>query len=182
MERSIDDLYKQYNKDLFKFLMYMGVNKEQAEDLVQDVFLRVLKAQDDCQKVNNEKTWLFTIARNIVIDHFRKQGKRKNYQYDYYYFENELRDYQPQPEELTIQKEELCWIYRCLDYCTVDQRKVIILRYLNELPIAEASKCLGWTESKVKTTQHRALKILKCYMEKEKAGESLIGANYMLPA
>ena len=52
-----------------------------------------------------------------------------------------------------------------LNYCTMDQRSVIILRYLQDLSIAETAQALGWTESKVKTTQHRALKVLKKHME-----------------
>jgi RNA polymerase sigma-70 factor, ECF subfamily len=52
-----------------------------------------------------------------------------------------------------------------LDHCTVDQRSVVILRFLNDLSITETAEALGWTESKVKTTQHRALKVLKKQME-----------------
>jgi RNA polymerase sigma-70 factor (ECF subfamily) len=47
----------------------------------------------------------------------------------------------------------------------VDQRSVVILRFLNDLSIVETAQALDWTESKVKTTQHRALKVLKKHME-----------------
>ena len=48
-----------------------------------------------------------------------------------------------------------------LNKCTFDQRMVVIMRYFNELSISETAQALNWTESKVKTTQHRALKALK---------------------
>ncbi len=58
-------------------------------------------------------------------------------------------------------------MYRGLARCTVDQRLVLVLRFIQSLSIAETAEALGWTESKVKTTQHRALKALKQYMEEE---------------
>ena len=67
----------------------------------------------------------------------------------------------PLPEEITVQKEEIKWVFKCLEYCTVDQRAVIIFRFLHDLSIAETAEALGWTESKVKTTQHRSLKRVK---------------------
>ncbi|MEI2401183.1 sigma factor-like helix-turn-helix DNA-binding protein, partial [Paenibacillus phytohabitans] len=53
------------------------------------------------------------------------------------------------------------------------QRLVLILRYIQSLSIAETAKALGWTESKVKTTQHRALKVLKTYMEESGVKEGV---------
>ena len=78
---------------------------------------------------------------------------------------SQVKDEYPIPEEITIQNEEIKWIYQCLEHCTVDQRSVIILRFLNDLSITETAEALGWTESKVKTTQHRSLKVLKKQME-----------------
>ncbi len=77
------------------------------------------------------------------------------------------------PDEIAVQREEIQMIYRCLDLCTIDQRLVIIMRYIHELTITETADSLGWTESKVKTTQHRALKVLKNHMEHFKAKEGL---------
>jgi RNA polymerase sigma-70 factor (ECF subfamily) len=80
-----------------------------------------------------------------------------------------LQDPTPLPEEMAIQNEEVQLMYRCLDKCTMDQRLVIVLRFIQSLSIAETAEALGWTESKVKTTQHRALKVLKAEMEAEAA-------------
>jgi RNA polymerase sigma-70 factor, ECF subfamily len=77
------------------------------------------------------------------------------------------------PEEIAVQREEIQLIYRCLDLCTIDQRLVIIMRYIHELSINETADSLGWTESKVKTTQHRALKVLKKHMEDFKVKEGM---------
>ena len=56
-------------------------------------------------------------------------------------------------------------IYRCLNRCTVNQKAAIILRYIQGMSISETADVLNWSESKVKTTQHRALKAIKKMMD-----------------
>ncbi len=155
---SIEELYRQYNQELIHFLIYLGVKKEEVEDLVQEVFIRVLKTKCLFKGESSARTWLYTIAKNIAIDHFRKQKS-------FYSFDSEIpihiKDEQPLPDEITLQKEQLDWIKQLLRCCTADQKKVIYCRYLKEMSIGETAINLGWSESKVKTTQHRALKLLK---------------------
>lgn len=166
MDSVFDELYQNYHHDVFQFLFYMVRNKEQAEDLVQEVYIRVFKSYHRFEGKSSEKTWLFSIARNVAIDSFRKQkGWKGRLLEKFDWSSNQVKDEYPIPEEIMVHKEEIKWIYQCLDYCTVDQRSVVILRFLNDLSITETSEALGWTESKVKTTQHRALKVLKKYME-----------------
>ncbi|MBR8646089.1 hypothetical protein KEH51_25925 [[Brevibacterium] frigoritolerans] len=66
---------------------------------------------------------------------------------------------------MAIKNDEIKDIYQCLNRCTTNQRSVIILRYIQGLSITETSEVLNWSESKVKTTQHRALKAIKKLME-----------------
>jgi RNA polymerase sigma-70 factor (ECF subfamily) len=166
MDSVFDELYQKYHHDVFQFLFYMVRNKEHAEDLVQEVYIRVFKSYQSFEGKSSEKTWLFSIARNVAIDFFRKQkGWKERLLEKFDLSTNQVKDEYPIPEEIAEQKEEIKWVYNCLEYCTVDQRSVIILRYLQDLSIAETAKALGWTESKVKTTQHRSLKVLKKQME-----------------
>jgi RNA polymerase sigma-70 factor (ECF subfamily) len=126
----------------------------------------VFKSYHRFEGKSSEKTWLFSIARNVAIDSFRKQkGWKGRLLEKFDWSQSQIKDEYPIPEEITIQKEEIKWIYQCLDRCTVDQRSVVILRFLNDLSIVETAQALDWTESKVKTTQHRALKVLKKHME-----------------
>ncbi|MEH7377960.1 RNA polymerase sigma factor SigX [Neobacillus drentensis] len=166
MDSVFDELYQKYHHDVFQFLFYMVRNKEHAEDLVQEVYIRVFKSYRRFEGKSSEKTWLFSIARNVAIDFFRKQkGWKERLLEKFDWSTDQLKDRYPIPEEITVQKEEIRWVYNCLDYCTMDQRAVIILRYIQDLSIAETAQALGWTESKVKTTQHRSLKVLKKHME-----------------
>jgi len=174
MDSVFDELYRKYHHDVFQFLFYMVKNKEQAEDLVQEVYIRVLKSYEQFEGKSSEKTWLFSIARNVAIDSFRKQkGWKQKLLEKFDWSTNQVKDHGPIPEEIAVQNEEIQLIYRCLDKCTIDQRMVIIMRYIHELSISETAETLSWTESKVKTTQHRALKVLKKYMEDMQGKEAM---------
>lgn len=172
MDSVFDELYDKYHHDVFQFLFYMVRNKELAEDLVQEVYIRVLKSYDRFEGKSSEKTWLFSIARNVAIDSFRKQKGWKQRLLDKFdWSSNQLKDDHPLPEEMALKNEEIQRIYACLEKCTVDQRLVIVMRYIQELTISETAESLGWTESKVKTTQHRALKVLRTSMAELAAKE-----------
>lgn len=175
MESVFEDLYEKYHQDVFQFLFYMVKNREQAEDLVQEVYIRVLKSYSKFEGKSSEKTWLFSIARNVAIDWFRKQKSWKQRIVEKFDLsQQQVRDNGPIPEEITLQKEEIKSIFQCLDKCTVDQSMVIVMRYFNELSITETANALNWTESKVKTTQHRALKVLKKHLEEKRTEEGEI--------
>lgn len=166
MDSVFDELYQKYHHDVFQFLFYMVKNKEQAEDLVQEVYIRVMKSYDRFEGKSSEKTWLFSIARNVAIDFFRKQkGWKQRIIEKFDWSTMQVRDEYPIPEEIVVQKDEIVWMYQCMDHCSVDQKAVILMRFIHELSITETAEALGWTESKVKTTQHRALKVLKKHME-----------------
>lgn len=176
MDSVFDDLYNQYHQDVFQFLFYMVKNREQAEDLVQEVYIRVLKSYHRFEGKSSEKTWLFSIARNVAIDHFRKEKGWKQRLIDRFDFSaQQVKDETfPIPDEVAILNEQIQQLYLCLDKCTTDQKMVIIMRYLQQFSISETASALGWTESKVKTTQHRAMKVLKNQMEQMSNEEVLI--------
>ncbi|MGD6774927.1 MULTISPECIES: RNA polymerase sigma factor SigX [Bacillaceae] len=175
MNTVFQELYEKYHQDVYQFLYYMVNNKEQAEDLVQEVYIKVLRSYDRFEGKSSEKTWLFSIAKHVAIDSFRKQKGWKNKLLETFdWNKQQVKDHAPLPEEIAVQNEQVQQMYRCLDKCKVDHRLVLILRYIQALSIQETAQILGWTESKVKTTQHRALKVLKAYMEElqEKGGNS----------
>jgi RNA polymerase sigma-70 factor, ECF subfamily len=165
MEAIFNELYKKYHTDLFNFLFYMVQSREQAEDLVQEVYIRVLKSYQNFKGDSSEKTWLFAIARNVAIDHFRKQrGWKQKMIAKWEIADLPIKDNSPLPDEVVFHSEEKQLVYKCLEKCSIDQRSVILLRFIQELSIIETAKVLGWKESKVKTTQHRAIKHLKNLM------------------
>ncbi|MEK3645505.1 RNA polymerase sigma factor SigX [Aeribacillus sp. FSL M8-0235] len=167
MDESFQRLYEKYHQDIFQFLYYLVKDREQAEDLVHEVYIKVLKSYSSFEGRSSEKTWLFSIARHVAIDFFRKQKTlRQRIMEKFDLDQAQIADQEPLPEEIALQREEIQMLYQAMNDCNVNQRTVLILRFIKELSVAETAEVLGWTESKVKTTQHRALKVLKNYIDK----------------
>lgn len=165
-------LYDTYHQDVFQFLIYLVRDRSVAEDLSHEVYVRVLKSYDNFQGKSSEKTWLFTIAKNVAIDYFRKMKVRRKHNFDSFEWENEkLVSPQKSLESNVIFNDELRQLLVGLEECTEEQKMVIILRYFQEMSIKETAAILNWTEAKVKTTQHRAIKTLREYMLKKEASQ-----------
>ena len=168
MDSVFQKLYEKYHQDLFQFLFYMVKNRETAEDLMQEVYIKVLNNYQKFEGKSSEKTWLYSIARNTAIDYFRKQKNWKRLLFANFDWSKEtIKDVGPLPEEIAIMQDDIKALYKSLDCCNVDQKSVLILRYVQSLSIVETSEVLGWTISKVKTTQHRAVKVLRDILKSE---------------
>lgn len=157
-----DRLYEEYHSDVFKFLIYLLRDRDYAEDLMHEVYVRVLKAYSGFEGNSSEKTWLFSIAKNVAIDYFRKNTVRRKHSFERFDWEkSELVATGILPEEFLMLNEEMKELLSALDTCTGDQKMVIHMRFIHDLSISESAEILGWTEGKVKTTQHRAIKALR---------------------
>ena len=166
-------LYDTYHQDVFNFLFYLVKNRSVAEDLSHEVYIRVLKSYDRFEGKSSEKTWLFSIAKNVAIDHFRKKQIRDKHAFTAFDWETEqLVSPVPSPEEYTEHNDQLQQILVALEECSGDQKMVVIMRYMQELSIQETAEVLGWTIGKVKTTQHRALKNLRQILDRNNGKEA----------
>jgi RNA polymerase sigma-70 factor, ECF subfamily len=164
MRKQFNELYDKYHQEIFRFLVYMVKDRQHAEDLVQEVYIKVLDAYERFRGQSSERTWIYSIARHVAIDWIRKQQRRKKKGFFQSGIDEEqliIVDDRPLPEEVVTQSETMQAIYKSLESCSVDQKTVVILRYIQGLSIAETAQALNWSESKVKTTQHRAIKKLK---------------------
>lgn len=161
-ESIFHSLYDRYHQDVFQFLIYLVKNRGVAEDLSHEVYVRVIKSYERFQGRSSEKTWLFAIAKNVAIDYFRKHAVRSAHNFDAFNWETEqLVSPMKSPESLVELNDEMKQLLGALEKCTGDQKMVIIMRYFQELSIAETAAILNWSEGKVKTTQHRAIKQLR---------------------
>jgi RNA polymerase sigma-70 factor, ECF subfamily len=155
-------LYEQYHNDVFRFLIYLMRDRDQAEDLMHEVYVRVLRAYSGFEGKSSEKTWLFSIAKNVAIDHYRKNSVRRKHSFDKFDWEkSELVSTETLPDNLIVLNEEMKELLNVLDTCTGDQKMVIHMRFIHDLSIADTAEVLGWSEGKVKTTQHRAINALR---------------------
>ncbi|RPF53277.1 RNA polymerase sigma factor [Aquisalibacillus elongatus] len=161
-KRQVNVWYQTYNQDLYQYIFFLIRDHDQAKDLLQDTFLKAYQKYDTFRQ-DNEKGWLFRIARNITIDFVRKKHP-VSYLMDTLP-SNQHQDHSPEKHlELTESEKEL---YHALGNLKRSYRDVIILRKIKEFSVKEASDILGWKEEKVRVTLTRAIQALKRQLEKE---------------
>lgn len=155
-EELITDWFDAYADDVYRFLIYY-MSTPDVEDLVQEVFIKAIDRYSSFKGDSSPKTWLISIARNLAIDEARKK-KRKDWRKLIKTYELQI---DTSPEDKQVTKERKLELHQAIEKLKEDYRAVVILRGIEELSVAETAHTLKWTESKVRVTFHRALKVLK---------------------
>ncbi|GEN89549.1 RNA polymerase sigma factor [Oceanobacillus sojae] len=152
----ISDWFDYYADDVYRFLIYY-MSTPDVEDLVQEVFMRAIDRYPSFKGESSPKTWLISIARHLAIDETRRQN-RKDWRklIKTHSFHTEIS-----PEDQQISEERKIVLHQAIEKLKDDYRSVVILRGIEELSVTETAQVLKWTESKVRVTFHRALKVLK---------------------
>jgi RNA polymerase sigma-70 factor, ECF subfamily len=158
---SISWLFECYQPSIFRYLYYRVGEHQAAEDLTSEVFIRMLRALPGYQpQAAPFHSWLFQIARNLAIDYFRQSGRNQA-------LTENLRASDPGPEtalDHTLTHDEL---RLALSKLNNDQREVIVLRFILELPIAQVAQMLGTSGDAVKGLQRRGLLTLRNVMSEK---------------
>lgn len=158
LEDSISKIYSKYYLDVYRFLVCFSGNQNDAEDLTQEVFIRVL---NNLSTFNNEtklKTWIFSIAKHVAVDHYRKKRFSSIFSEGFF---KQIESPNKGPNDLIEQNEIKTIIHEAISKLKPKYRAVVILRGINELSVKETSEILNCSESKVKVDYHRAIKDLK---------------------
>jgi len=158
LDDRITDIYHQYYLDVYRFLICFSGNQSEAEDMTQEVFIRVLNNLSNLHKVNNLKTWIFSIAKHVSIDHYRKKRLVGLFTDGFF---TQIISADREPSEVMEQLEMKNSVHEAISKLKPHFRSVVILRGINEFSIKETAEILQCNESKVKVDYHRALKELK---------------------
>src|SRR6188768_4519383 len=159
-------LFARYKRPLFGFFYGMNRDAELCEDLVQNVFFRILKYRYLFRGYGDFKTWMFHIARNVNHDNFRKDKIRHKDSIEDW--EDHLRD--DNDSVASIQKdEELKLLSMAMDRLPEEKRELLLLSKYQDKKYKEIGEMLGCTEGAVKVKVFRALQDLKAvYTQLEK--------------
>ncbi|MEX3747289.1 RNA polymerase sigma factor [Lysinibacillus xylanilyticus] len=158
LESRIVEIYNLYYLDVYRFLVCFTGNQNDAEDLTQEVFIRVLKGLSNFDGKYKLKTWIFSIAKHVAIDHYRKKRFTSLFKDGFF---NQLLSNEKKPDEEFEVTELKRLIHEAIAKLKPNYRSVVILRGINEFSIIETSEILQCSEVKVKVDYHRALKELK---------------------
>ncbi|MBZ0110918.1 MAG: RNA polymerase sigma factor [Thermoanaerobaculia bacterium] len=153
----LDCLFDRYHRKLYAYCLRMTSNREVAQDLVQDVFLRVLKYRHTYQPGRAVAPWIFRMARNSSIDHLRRRGREVPHE------DLDWEDPAPRlvPVEELQKREELAQLRSALDKLAVDRRDLLVMARFTEMKYDEIAESLGCSVGAVKVRVHRAMKELR---------------------
>lgn len=156
-------LYDRYVDPMYRFIRFQVSYEEDAEDLTETVFLKAFESLPGFRtgkRMTNFRAWIYRIARNLVIDHYRT--RKPSLPLDLEFASGEVAE---QPEELIQFREESERISRAVSRLDEPFRPVIVMRFVSGLNYTETADALGLTENYVRVIQFRALKQLKELLE-----------------
>jgi RNA polymerase sigma factor (sigma-70 family) len=149
-------LFERYHRPLFDFLSRMTGNGTVAEDLVQDVFVRVLKYRSTWRDEGRFETWLFRIARNARADYFRSRQPDAPIE-----DADDHPSHAPLAVETLARDRQVARLQRALMLLREDKRELIVLARYRDMKLDAIADLLGVEVGTVKVRMHRAVKELR---------------------
>jgi len=163
------ELYERYQPTIYTYIFYRVGDAEVAEDLTADVFVRLVEKIHTFQVQDRPLlSWLYAIARNLIIDRHRRLERAPSLPLEERLIAEDAESQPAQVAERTLTRECLA---KAMRHLTEDQRQVILLKFVEDRSNAEVAAILAKTEGAVKALQHRALAALRRALNKEKCYE-----------
>lgn len=158
----LEKAFLKWGNSIYSYIFLRVQNREIAEDLSQDVFFKAYRSRETFNpKKSSLKTWLFTIAKNSIIDHFKNPNQST---VDIEEFADKIPD---QTEDLgtqTANKNTKEFVFSKLKLLSEREQELIILRFKEDISVKEISEIMGMEYSATKVAIHRAIKNLSDLM------------------
>lgn len=153
-------MVRAYRRPLYRLALSILNDVDEAEDSVQDAFVRAARALGRYQVGTNFKSWLYTIAVNTCRDYLRKRAARKSLNQIWGAIQTRA-PHAPGPEAAAIENESRTRLWDLVDELGIKHRLVVILRLVQDLSIQEISQILGVNEKTVYSRLYDAYKQLR---------------------
>ena len=169
-QRAFAEIVELYKDKLFHLAYRMLSNRHEAEDVVQETFLRVFRNMEKYDPNQKFSTWIYRIATNLCIDRLRR--KKPSFSLDAEINDQEgsdgyamlpSDDRTPETEALLSETQTL--IREAIDNLPVKYKSVMVLRYLQDLSLQEISDVTGMPVTTIKTRVHRGRDFLRKKLE-----------------
>ena len=164
-------LVRRHKTPIFNFILRQVRTRQAAEDLAQDVFVKIVQNAAEFKHEARFSTWAYTIARNVCIDHQRKMSLRRHPSLDQASGEHGdgptlgERTADPTPgalvERVAIGAEMGQHITRAVELLPAEQREVFLLREIGNVPFKDIAQMIGVPENTVKSRMRYALERLQ---------------------
>lgn len=156
MKERFSKIYDQHVSSIYRFCYLKVSSRDLAEDLSSEVFLRFWK-QLNSSSIDNDRAFLYGIARNVIADHYRKK------QVPTVSLEGNVLDIAEDPHfaDMAAVSSDMEQVRKALAELNDEYQNLVIWRYLDELSISEIAQIEGKSEESVRVGLHRALKQLR---------------------
>ncbi|WP_066304787.1 RNA polymerase sigma factor [Bacillus sp. FJAT-29814] len=157
-KRLVMEWYELYYDDIYRFIFFMIGDRQCCEDLVHDTFVRAFTSMDRFENRSSVKTWLFGIAKYLVLDEIRKRKRKRLF--------SALRLSEEIPSSIDVEqaienRDMVLQQLQNIQSLRPNYRLVITLSKIEECTNKEIAEILNWSESKVRKTLSRALLALR---------------------
>ncbi|WP_335991549.1 sigma-70 family RNA polymerase sigma factor [Glycomyces sp. MUSA5-2] len=156
------EIYDRYNETVYRYIYFRVNNAQLAEDLASETFLRALRRISSFSWQGRAfGAWLVTIARNLVVDHFKSGRYRLEIvKPDVLGADEKDSDPSTSPETAALEKLTNATLLTAVKKLNPDQQECIVLRFLQGFTVAETARTMGKNEGAVKALQYRAVRTL----------------------
>jgi RNA polymerase sigma-70 factor (ECF subfamily) len=163
----LDRLIEHYQHRLLRYLVYLSGNRELAEDLFQETWIRVLERGHQYDGTHEFSTWLYAVARNLTIDYLRKKSPLSldGLMEDEEHAPLEPADTRPMAWEVVQQHEQAERINAALVSIPAEYRETVVLRFQEGLALEEIATITGAKLGTVKSRLYRGLNLLMGRLE-----------------
>lgn len=152
-------LYERFAVPLFEYICQQLSNKQDAEDLMVEVFLAAFHNTElDSLPVKRQWAWLKRVTMHKLIDRYRHLALLSMVPIE---LASDVEDAMPTPEHYAEQQESYEWLYRALEQLQPLQRELIWLRYTKNMSYCEIARILGKSESAVRKVCSRTIRQLR---------------------
>jgi RNA polymerase sigma-70 factor, ECF subfamily len=177
-EEAFNQLFSRFRAPITSYLYRLVGNRNEAESLAQEAFLRVLEKADHYDYPKRFSTWFYTIARNLATDFLKK--KRAVVPEDFHGLaDSVVGTSAPEPPQHVAWEEDLVQLSAALQELPVPYREVVVLRALQELSYREIADIVGCPESTARSRMDYGLEYLRRRYRKKEGGKSASDADEM---
>ena len=161
-QEAFAELYEAYFDKIYRYIVLKIGDRTEAEDMTQQVFLKSLKSLPTYKQRDVPfSSWLYRIAHNQVVDHFRKTSRQQSIELTDAITPDDPHE---NPQHQTELKADIVHLVKATRQLTKTQQEVIALRFSSDLPVAEVARLMGKSEGAVKALQHSAVVALRKIM------------------
>lgn len=165
-------LFERHHRPLFRYFVSMNRNRELSEDLVQDVFFRMLRYRSSYDPKQSFTAWMYQIARNANFDQAQKRKTEVIGIDEFNDRRAEPASDAPGPEAAAVKEQDLALLRRALDRLPAEKRELLVLSRFQNMKYEEIASVLGCEVGTVKVRVFRAMRALEQIyfsLEKEKS-------------